>query len=180
MVGFQNVGFPVRLYGFGISSFLLQAVSGLLEEVGIGFIGRFQPLIEVERFGIMLFAEMEVGNGLQQLRLVQDAFQKGDAMEGKRSLEGIAELAAPVAELEETVQVVDVLVTDDFGTFGILFQRLGLLVVHHVVQFLRCELVQHEVALRLRQLSHGEAERILVAVAEEARLQNHVQHNVVA
>ena len=84
----------------------------------------------------------------------------------------ISELTLAYTKFEETVQVVQVLVADRSRTF---IEPLHCFNIRFLCQFchlLLVQLTQHHILLRLWQLMNREKERVLIAVAEKARLKN--------
>ena len=150
VVRFQDICFPIGLNSFCIFFFFLQTIADFLKEVCMSLVVSLQTSVESEGFRVVFFAEVEVGYVAQQLGGIQNTLQNRQVVESEIILERVVEFTSALVQFEETIQVVYILVTDDFGAFGILFHSLGLLVVHHVVQFLWSELMQHEVTLRRR------------------------------
>ena len=65
MIRFQHIGFQISIYSFFIAFHLLQAETYFLVNIRIGLFPVYQYLVELQCFGRVLFAEVEIGNSHQ-------------------------------------------------------------------------------------------------------------------
>ena len=149
-----------------------------MEEFGISSVTFFGQLGKHAFCLAVVFLVEEIfGHRTHAVGIREERLQYGTAPEVEVDiLEHVVKLMAARVNLVKAIEVLHILAHDDFGCVAVGGNRL-LHFLEHLV--LLGEIARESFALCLRDAFDGEAERILVGVAEEGRRQDVVYDKVV-